>query len=147
MAKAAVAPLTQMSGNEARSACQAILGDDPRSTIGQKSDQKTNEWQHQWLFLEHLTTFPDLTANLISKHLPKTVAAVLGHQDQEAKHLRSAKGSLPDTSAATSNVLHEEIAPQFDNDPSHQICVMLFDKQELLKSHSNQTGPFPIPST
>ena len=34
-----------MSGNEARSACQAILGDKPRLTIGQKSDQKTNEWQ------------------------------------------------------------------------------------------------------
>jgi hypothetical protein len=39
----------------------------------------------------HLTTIPGLTTNLISKHLPKSVATTLGHQDQEAKHLRSTK--------------------------------------------------------
>jgi hypothetical protein len=37
----------------------------------------------------HLITIPGLTTNLISKHLSKSIAATLGHQDQEAKHLRS----------------------------------------------------------
>ena len=92
-----------------------------------------------------LTTFPGLTASLISKHLPEAVATVPGHQDQEAKHLRSSKGSLP--SAPPQNVLDEDIAPQFDVDTSHQICVMLFDKQESLKSHSDHTGRFPVPSS
>jgi hypothetical protein len=39
----------------------------------------------------HLTTIPGLTTNLISKHLPKSIATTLGHQHQEAKHLRSTK--------------------------------------------------------
>ena len=39
--------------------------------------------------LGHLTTFPGLTTNLISKHLPQSLATTLGHQDQEAKNLRS----------------------------------------------------------
>jgi hypothetical protein len=43
----------------------------------------------------HLTTFPGLTTNLISKHLPKSLATVLGHQDQEAKHLCSTTKLLP----------------------------------------------------
>jgi hypothetical protein len=39
----------------------------------------------------HLVTFPGLTTTLISKHLPNAIATSLGHQDQEAKHLRSTK--------------------------------------------------------
>jgi hypothetical protein len=39
----------------------------------------------------HLATFPGLTINLISKHLPASIATALGHQDQEAQHLRSTK--------------------------------------------------------
>jgi hypothetical protein len=37
----------------------------------------------------HLTTVPGLTTNLISKHLPKSIATTLGHQDQAAKSVRS----------------------------------------------------------
>jgi hypothetical protein len=39
----------------------------------------------------HLTTIPGLTTNLISKHLPKSLATTLGHQDQEANNIRSTK--------------------------------------------------------
>ena len=51
----------------------------------------------------HLTTFPGLTTNLITKHLPKSLATVLGHQDQEAKHLRSTKVPLPTPALAPSD--------------------------------------------
>ena len=35
--------------------------------------------------LGHLLIFPCLTTNIISKHLPKSLATALGHEDQEAK--------------------------------------------------------------
>ena len=35
----------------------------------------------------HLTTIPGLTVNLISKHLPKSIATTLGHQDQKANNV------------------------------------------------------------
>jgi hypothetical protein len=91
----------------------------------------------------HLTTFPGLTTNLISKHLPKSLAAVLGQQDQEAKHLRLTKD-------APTIALHEP--KDLDLEPmlaprSHDIFVMLFEKDQVLKSHSDQTGRFPVPSS
>jgi hypothetical protein len=38
------------------------------------------------------------------------------------------------------------IAPALDT-RTHQICAMLVDKKELIKSYSDQTGRFPIPSS
>jgi hypothetical protein len=37
----------------------------------------------------HLHTFPGLTTSLITKHLQKSIATTMGHQDQEAKNIRS----------------------------------------------------------
>jgi hypothetical protein len=37
----------------------------------------------------HLTTFPGLDTRLISKHLDRSISTTLGHQDQEAKKIRS----------------------------------------------------------
>jgi hypothetical protein len=51
-----------------------------------------------------LITFPGLTTNLITKHLPKSLATVLGHQDQEAKHLRSTKVPPPTADRPISNL-------------------------------------------
>jgi hypothetical protein len=90
-----------------------------------------------------LTTFPGLTTNLISKHPPKSLAAVLGHQDQEAKHLRSTKvtstTALPEPKDLD---LEPLLAP-----PSHNVFFMLFEKDQAMKSHSDQTGRFPVPSS
>jgi len=96
----------------------------------------------------HLTTFPGLTINLISKHLPASIPTALGHQDQEAKHLRS-------TQTNTSSEEDDDIAPAPDTEdttaPStpkpHHLCSMLFSHQEILKSYSDQTGNFPVPSS
>jgi hypothetical protein len=92
---------------------------------------------------EHFSTIPGLTTNLISKHLPKSIATTLGHQDQEAKKLCSTK-VIPSAPAVDSS--DADLAPPLDI-KSHQICAMLFDKQDLLKSYSDQTGKFPIPSS
>ena len=37
----------------------------------------------------HLTTFPGLTTQQISEHLPKSMSTTLGHQDQASKNVRS----------------------------------------------------------
>jgi hypothetical protein len=91
----------------------------------------------------NLTTFPGMTTNLISKHLPKSLATVLGHQDQEAKHLRSTKVT-PKIAVPEPKDLDLEplLAP-----PSHNIFVMLFEKDQVMKSYSDQTGRFPVPSS
>ena len=67
----------------------------------------------------HLTTFPGLSTNLISKHLPKSLATVLGHQDQEAKHLRSTK-IMPSPSADLPS--DPDIAPNLDTPQSSYFC-------------------------
>jgi hypothetical protein len=91
----------------------------------------------------HLTTFPGLTTNLINKHLPKSIATVLGHQDQEAKHLRSTKTPFPDPTLPPST---PDLEPVLDT-PSHLISVMLFERDDIMKSYSDQTGRFPVPSS
>jgi hypothetical protein len=45
----------------------------------------------------HLVSFPGLTTDLISKHLPKSYATVLGHQDQEARNQRSTSITFDNT--------------------------------------------------
>jgi hypothetical protein len=92
----------------------------------------------------HLVTVPGLTTNLVTKHLPKSLAAVLGHQDQEAKkHLRSTK-ALP--AVTTLPVSEPDLEPALDT-PNQHIFAMLFDKVQIMKSHSDQTDRFPIPSS
>ena len=91
----------------------------------------------------HLTTFPGLTTNLVTKHLPPSIATALGHQDQEAKNLRTTQ---------TPVVLDENTLPDTDLAPdleprTHQLCALLFPHSDIVKSYSDQTGKFPIPSS
>jgi hypothetical protein len=46
----------------------------------------------------------------------------------------------------TPSMEDDDISPLIDI-PSHHICAMLFDKTTLIKSYSDQTGRFPIPSS
>jgi hypothetical protein len=99
----------------------------------------------------HLIMIPGLTTNLISKHLPKSIATTLGHQDQEAKHLRSTKVLPLSTPNAPPPI---PIPCLLDNDialllapASHELCAMLMAKTDISKSYSDQTGKFPIPSS
>ena len=94
----------------------------------------------------HLTTFPGLTTQLISKHLPKSLATSLGHQDQEAKNIRSTR-LLPLPVLTSDLDLDVDVAPHPAEPRSHQIAVLLLDNQPLLKSYSDQTGRFHVPSS
>ena len=83
----------------------------------------------------HLSTFPGLTTNLISKYLSKSIATTLGHQDQEAKNIRSTRSlTLPPIAVSDSDV---DIAPPFEP-RSHQIFIAVLDNQPILKSCSHQ---------
>lgn len=95
----------------------------------------------------HLTTWPGLTTQLIAKHLPKSIATTLGHQDQEAKNIRSTTSTIPPTAifSETQAVL-DDLQPQLET-RTHELCAMLFNKHELLTSYSDQTGKFHLPSS
>ena len=94
----------------------------------------------------HLVTFPGLTTRLISKHLPKSMSTTLGHQDEEARNVRSTS-KLPvlsfDTDVPTDD---PDIAPTLDV-RSHQICATLLSYDSIVKSYSDQTGRFHTPSS
>ena len=97
----------------------------------------------------HLTTFPGLSTQLISKHLPKSIATTLGHQDQEAKNLRTtrmAPATRDDPILLDDDEDDDDVAPKLAP-RSHQISVLLVDNQHHLKSYSDQTGRFPVPSS
>jgi hypothetical protein len=95
----------------------------------------------------HLTTWPGLTTQLISKHLPKSIATTLGHQDQEAKNIRSTKNTTQkNIFPVDEKEMLEDLSPSLEP-RTHQLCAMLFDKSEILTSYSDQTGRFHIPSS
>jgi hypothetical protein len=92
----------------------------------------------------HLSTFPGLDTNLISKHLQKSISTSLEHQDQEAKNLRSTK--TQSTPVATSETTDNDIASPLAS-RTNQICALLVDKSEIIRSYSDQMGHFPVPSS
>jgi hypothetical protein len=101
-----------------------------------------------------LHTFPGLTTSLIIKHLPKSMATTLGHQDQEFKNVRSTTttNQLVHATPPVSSSMEDETTIDHDIAPpleprTHQLCAMLFEKQTVLKSYSDQTGRFPVPSS
>ena len=86
---------------------------------------------------KHLISWPGLTTQLITKHLPKSLATAKGHLDQESKNLQSTK-------------IDEDIVPSQEpnNIKTHDILCAIFDSTELAsKSYSDQTGKFPIKSS
>ena len=84
--------------------------------------------------LGHLLTFPGLTTNLVSKHLPKSLATTLRHQDQEAKNLSSTQ-QVPILSPIIDLNISPNIEPR-----THNICTMLVPTAHILKSYLDQTG-------
>jgi hypothetical protein len=95
----------------------------------------------------HLHTFPGLTTSLIAKHLPKSIATTMGHQDQESKNIRSTR-ILPSHASTPQDPpeIDSDLAPPIEP-RTHQLCAMMFEKETVLKSYSDQTGRFPVPSS
>ena len=88
-----------------------------------------------------LLTPPGLTIGLIMKHLPNSIATNIGHQDKEAKNLRSTQAPATYTSPVDPGLTPLSKAR------SHNICIMLLPSSTILKSYSDQTGKFPTISS
>ena len=93
----------------------------------------------------YFTTWPGLTPELITKHLPPTIATELGHLKQEQQGLRSTKNILPPT---INHITEEEcFFPSYD--PSYRRtndCVyMIYSTSD--KAFMDLTGRFPYRST
>ena len=88
----------------------------------------------------HFTPWPGLGVNLITKSLPKNIATIKEHLDQERMNLQSTK-SLPRTSSSTpspSNSIHDKINSPQDakNKPSSNIMCMVINTNTKCQSHT-----------
>jgi hypothetical protein len=64
-----------------------------------------------------LTTWPGMTAENVIKHLPKSIATTLGHQDQTRKNARSTQPKPP---------IESEPEPGLDPESPHQRTHQVF---------------------
>jgi hypothetical protein len=88
-----------------------------------------------------LTTWPGMTAENVSKHLPKSVATTLGHQDQTRKNVKSTKPT-------TTNLAEPDttLDPESPNQRTHQVFSAVVDSGTG-KIYTDQTGRFPVTSS
>jgi hypothetical protein len=92
-----------------------------------------------------LATWPDMTPENFTKHLPKSIATALGHLYQQHKNVRSTKPKPPPTTKPT---------PESDSQPTsenpnkrtHQVFSAIVDAGTG-KIYTNQTGKFPVTSS
>jgi hypothetical protein len=88
-----------------------------------------------------LTTWPGMTTENILKHLPKSIATTLGHQDQTRKNAHSTQTTPP-----------IESEPEQEPDPTslpqrtHQVFTVIVDSGTG-KIYTDQTGRFPVTSS
>jgi hypothetical protein len=84
----------------------------------------------------YLSSWPGLTTELISKHLPPQPATIKGHLDQEAKGLQSTK-------ASSSNHMDNHQDNTWTTITHRTNNVMIDTIQPTDKSYSDLTGRFP----
>jgi hypothetical protein len=93
----------------------------------------------------YLTTWPGLTAPIVAKYLPKSIATAKGHMDQQRKNLRSTKPKQE-----TESHTNADDQPQPD-DVGHSADVaflsILDAAEETGKMYSDITGRFPVQSS
>jgi hypothetical protein len=65
----------------------------------------------------HFATWPGLTANLVRKHLPKSIATVKGHLNQQRQNIRSTKTSH----AKPSSIINLKPPSDSPNERSHHV--------------------------
>jgi hypothetical protein len=88
-----------------------------------------------------LTTWPGMTTENVIKHLPKSIATTLGHQDQTRKNAQSTQPKPP-----------IELEPEPEADPeslqqrTHQVFTAIVDSGTG-QIYSDQTGRFPVTSS
>jgi hypothetical protein len=86
----------------------------------------------------HFATCPGLTADLACKHLPKSMATVKGHLNQQHQNLRSTKPK-PETP------LDNQPISESPNERTHQVVAAVHDTTGEIAT--DQTGKFPTMSS
>jgi hypothetical protein len=92
----------------------------------------------------HFNSWPGLTASLITKHLPKSLATSKGHLRMEQKNLQSTKITA-DLPLATSLDFSPSQEP--GNKRTNVVFTSILQATDLHKSYSDQTGKFPVQSS
>ena len=95
----------------------------------------------------HLTTFPSLYTELITKHLPKSLTTSTGHMRMQQKGIRSTKPQPIDPAIPIETSL--DIAPTQEpqNIKTDDIYITIVSEESAKKSYSDQTGKFPHQSS
>jgi uncharacterized protein YkwD len=94
---------------------------------------------------DQLVTWPGMTPENITKHLPKSIAMALGHLDQQHKNVRSTKPKPPTTTEPTPNSDYNP-ASKNPNECTHQVFLAIVDAGTG-KIYTDQTGKFPVTSS
>ena len=118
----------------------------PDKTIGD-----TLQFLHQALFSPtkstllkaikngNLATWPMMTADNISKHLPQSEATSIGHMDQKRKNIRSTKPQEPDDSQTPN---------EDDGKRTQFVYTAIVDAQQPTgQIYTDQTGQLPVISS
>ena len=90
---------------------------------------------------KYFLSWPGLTMELVTKHLPKSIATAKGHFDQEFKNLQSTK---------TASLTDKDVDPpqEGENIRTNDIMCGVFATSELAsKSYLDQTGKNSVTST
>ena len=87
----------------------------------------------------NFVTWPGLTSNLISKHLPPSIPTIKGHIKQEQQNLRSTKPSVP--------VVKIEPETPPDQEDKTGECYVTIATKESGTTYSDLTGRYPITSS
>jgi hypothetical protein len=93
----------------------------------------------------HYDKWPGLTASLITKYLPKSLATSKGHLRMQQKNIQSTKPITADLPLATS--LHFSPSQEPPNKCTNVVFTTILPATELHKSYSDQTGKFPVQSS
>jgi hypothetical protein len=88
-----------------------------------------------------LTTWPGMTADNVTRHLPKSITTTLGHQDQTRKNARSTQPKPPTESNPEPGLDLES-----PNQRTHQVFSAIVDSGTG-KIYTDQTGRFPVTSS
>jgi hypothetical protein len=88
-----------------------------------------------------LTTWPGMTTENVTKHLQKSFATTLGHQDQTRKNARSTQPQPPIDEKSEQEP--DPISPQ---QRTHQVFTAIVDSGTG-KIYTDQTGRFPVTSS
>jgi hypothetical protein len=92
----------------------------------------------------HFSSWPGLTASLVTKHLAKSLATSKGHLRMQQQNIQSTKITA-DLPIATSLDVSPSREP--NNIRTNAVFATVLASTDLRKSYSDQTGRFPVQSS